>query len=114
MEERGDGELKLASVRAGGGGVLEVWGGELVRERGDWDAGVPLVLKRTRGREPRLFPELATAAAMWQWSSRRWPPGLPERQRRRSAPAAEETEREIERERGGRRQAGPVCKFRKV
>jgi len=24
MEERGDGELKLASVRAGGGGVLEV------------------------------------------------------------------------------------------
>ena len=30
--------------------------------------------------------------------SRRWPPGLPERQRRRSAPAAEEAERE----RGGR------------
>ena len=32
--------------------------------------------------------------------SRRWPPGLPERRRRRSAPAAEEAERE----RGGRRE----------
>ena len=30
--------------------------------------------------------------------SRRWPPGLPERRRRRSVPAAEEAERE----RGGR------------
>ena len=39
MEERGDGELKLAGVRAGGGGVLEVWGRGLARERGDWDAG---------------------------------------------------------------------------
>ena len=126
MEERGDGELKLAGVRAGGGGVLEVRGGGLVRERGDWDAGVPLVLKRTRGREPGLFPELATVAAIWRprsttgaawqgeegssaggsrasglqgcrvwrWSSRRWPPGLPERRWRRSVPAAEETERE--------------------
>ena len=28
----GDGELKLAGVRAGDGGVLEVWGGELARE----------------------------------------------------------------------------------
>jgi len=28
--------------------------------------GVPLVLKRTRIREPGLFPELATAAAMWR------------------------------------------------
>ena len=131
MEERGDGELKLVGVRAGGGGVLEVRGGELARERGDWDAGVLLVLKRTRGGEPGLFLELATAAAMWRprrrsgqrgevkegssaggsgarglrgrrvwrWGSRRWPPGLPERWRRRSAPAAEETERE----RGGGR-----------
>ena len=66
MEERGNGELKLAGVRAGGGGILEVRGGGLARERGDWDAGVPLVLKRTRGREPGLFPELATAAAMWR------------------------------------------------
>ena len=33
---------------------------------------------------------------VWRWSSRRWPPGLPERRRRRSAPAAEETEREEE------------------
>ena len=32
VEERGNGELKLAGVRAGGGGVLEVRGGELVRE----------------------------------------------------------------------------------
>ena len=39
VEEWGDSELKLASVRAGGGGVLEVRGGALARERGDWDAG---------------------------------------------------------------------------
>ena len=142
MEDRGDGELKLAAIRAGGGGVLEVRGGELARELGDWDVGVPLVLKHTRVGEPGLFPELATAAPMWRprsttgaawrgeegssaggsgarglrgcrvwwWSSRRWPPGLPERWRRRSAPATEETERK----RGGRRQAGLVCKFRKV
>ena len=32
MEEWGDGELKLAGVRASGGGVLEVRGGELARE----------------------------------------------------------------------------------
>ena len=32
MEERGDGELELAGVRVGGGGVLEVWGGEVARE----------------------------------------------------------------------------------
>ena len=34
VEERGDGELELAGVRAGSGGVLGVWGGELARERG--------------------------------------------------------------------------------
>ena len=34
MEERGDGELELASIRVGGGGVLGVWGGEVARERG--------------------------------------------------------------------------------
>ena len=66
MEKRGDGELELAGVRVGGGGVLGVWGGELVRERGYWNAGVPLVLTRTREVEPGLFPELATAAARWQ------------------------------------------------
>ena len=66
MEERGDGELKLAGVRVGGGGVLEVRGGELAREQGDWDAGVSLVRKRTRGGQPGLFLELATAAAMWR------------------------------------------------
>ena len=128
VEERVDGELKLAGVRAGSGGVLEVRGGELARELGDWDVGVPLVLKHTRVGEPGLFPELATAAAMWRprsttgaawrgeegssaggsgarglrgcrvwrWSSRRWPPGLPEWQWRRSAPAAEAAEREEE------------------
>ena len=32
VEERGDGELELAGVRAGGGGVLEIWSGEVVRE----------------------------------------------------------------------------------
>ena len=47
MEERGDGELELAGVWAGGGGVLEIWSGEVAREGGDWNAGVPLVLKRT-------------------------------------------------------------------
>ena len=50
VEERGDGELKLAGVRAGGGGVMESWGGKLARERGNWDAGVSLVLKRVRER----------------------------------------------------------------
>ena len=76
MEEQGNGELKLAGVRAGGVCVLEVRGGELARERGYWHAGVYLVLKRTRRREP----------------------------------AAEERERET----GGRRQAGPVCKIRNI
>ena len=32
VEERGDGELKLAGVRVGGGGVLEIWSGEVARE----------------------------------------------------------------------------------
>ena len=41
MEERGNGELELAGVRAGGGGVLEVWGGELARERGEGMRGFP-------------------------------------------------------------------------
>jgi len=66
MEERGDGELELAGVRAGGGGVLGVWGRELAREQGDWNVVVSLVLKRAREGEPGLFPELATAAARWR------------------------------------------------
>ena len=72
MEERDDGELELAGVRAGGGGVLGVWGGELARERGDWNVVVSLVLKRAREGEPRLFPELATAAARWRPRSTTW------------------------------------------
>ena len=32
VEERGDGELELAGVWAGGGGVLEIWSGEVARE----------------------------------------------------------------------------------
>ena len=52
----GNGELKLAGVRVGGGGVLGVWGGELARERGDWNAGVLLVLKRTREGETGALP----------------------------------------------------------
>ena len=32
VEEQGDGELELAGVRVGGGGVLGVWGGEVARE----------------------------------------------------------------------------------
>ena len=32
VEERGDGELELAGVRAGGGGALEIWSGEMARE----------------------------------------------------------------------------------
>ena len=66
MEERGNGELKLAGVRAGGGGILEVWGGGLARERGESDVRVPLVLKCTKEGEPGLFPELAMAAAKWR------------------------------------------------
>ena len=66
VEERGDGELELAGVRAGGGGVLEIWSGEVAREGGDWNAGVPLVLKRMREGKPGLFPELATVAARWR------------------------------------------------
>ena len=48
VEERGDGELEPAGVRAGSGGILEIWSGEVAREGGDWNAGVPLVLKRAR------------------------------------------------------------------
>ena len=130
LEWRVDGELELAGVRVAGGGVLGFWGRELVRERGDWVAGLPQVLKRARDGEPGLFPELAMATArwrprsstgvawqgeegssagwsgarrlrgcrVWQWSSRRWPAALLGGGRRRSAPAAEEAERE----RGGR------------
>ena len=105
VEEQGDGELELASVREGGGGVLGVWGGELARERGDWNAGVLLVLKRTREGELGLFLELATVAARSSGTMR----GRPRRaegglrpslggERRRSAPAVEKAERE----RGGR------------
>ena len=144
MEKRGDGELELAGVRVGGGGVLGVWGRELARERGDWNAGVPLVLKHARewvtGALPRACHGGGDVAAahtagaawrgkegssaggsgarglrecrLWRWSSRRWPPCLPERQRRCSAPVTEAAERE--RGGGGRRQAGLVCKFRKV
>ena len=32
LERWGDGELELAGVRLGGGGVLGVWGGELATE----------------------------------------------------------------------------------
>ena len=32
VEERGDGELELTGVPAGGGGVLEIWSGEVARE----------------------------------------------------------------------------------
>ena len=39
MEERGDSELELAGVRAGGGGVLEIWSGEVAREGRDWNVG---------------------------------------------------------------------------
>ena len=84
------------------------------------------MLKCARDRELGLFPELAMAAAaeldldsvvrggqiqrgvewgqegagcrVWRWSSRRWPAALLGSGRRRSAPAAEEAERE----RGGR------------
>ena len=66
MEERGDGELELTGVPAGGGGVLEIWSGEVAREGWDWNAGNPLVLKRMREGKPGLFPELATAAARWR------------------------------------------------
>ena len=31
-EERGDGELELAGVWVGGGGVMRVWGGEMASE----------------------------------------------------------------------------------
>ena len=72
MEERGDGELELACVLVGGGGVLGVWGGELAREQGDWNAGVPLVLKCAIEGKSGLFPKLATAAARWRlWSTTR-------------------------------------------
>jgi hypothetical protein len=57
MEERGDGELELAGVRADGGGVLGVRGGEMVREREECIA---------RDGELGLSPELATAAARWR------------------------------------------------
>jgi hypothetical protein len=56
VEEWGDGELELAGVLVGGGSVLGVWGLELVRERGDWNAGVLLVLKRMRNGETGALP----------------------------------------------------------
>ena len=56
MEERGDGELELAGVRADGGGVLGVRGGELAREREEYIAGCTLVLRRMRDGELGLSP----------------------------------------------------------
>ena len=41
VEERGDGELEFVGVRVAGGGVLVFWGRELVRKRGERDAGFP-------------------------------------------------------------------------
>ena len=99
------------------------------------------MLKHAREGETGLFPELATAAAMWRptgasgvrgrsgegpargekggeepghdaWkatASRRWPAALPQW---RAAPLC--AGGRGNRERGGRRQARPVCKFRKV
>ena len=70
VEERGDGELELASMWADGGGVLGVRGGELAREREECIAGMLLVLRRSTDGEAGLYPELATAAARWRpWSS---------------------------------------------
>ena len=66
VEERGDGELELAGVRADGGGVLGVRGGELAREQEECVAGCTLVLRRARDGELGLSPELAKAAARWQ------------------------------------------------
>jgi hypothetical protein len=66
VEERGDGELELASVWADGGGVLGVRGGELAREREECVAGCTLVLRRARDGELGLSPKLATAAARWR------------------------------------------------
>jgi hypothetical protein len=48
VEKRGDGELELAGVRVGGGGVLGVWGGELARERGLECGGSPSAEARER------------------------------------------------------------------
>ena len=142
MEERGDGDLELAGVRAGGGGVLEVWGGELARERGKRAAGVPLVLKRKREGEPGIFPELATAAAMWRtrsttgvaWRGKRGSitggvgpggcggaacgggaagGGLPAFLSSGGATLCRRQRKQRERERR-KMTAGPVCNFRKV
>ena len=70
LEERGDSELELAGMRADGGGVLGVRGGELAREREECVAGMLLLLWHLRDGEAGLFPELYTAAARWRpWSS---------------------------------------------
>ena len=132
LEWRVNGELELTGVRVAGGGVLGFWGGELVRERGDWVAGLPLVLKRARDGEPGLFPELATATTRWRprsstgvaWRGKEAPAwvgvgpggrggaacgggaaggGLPALPRQRRRRSAPAAE-EAERERGGRRE----------
>ena len=48
------------------GGVLEVWGWDLARGRGETNEGVLQVLMRTKGRELGHFPELSTATARWR------------------------------------------------
>ena len=68
----GDGEVAAAELDWG------AWRGEEGSSAG-WSGA-----RRLRG------------CRVWRWCSRRWPPGLPERRRHRSAPAAEETEREEE------------------
>ena len=60
------GSTVSSSSPAFGWPVAAFWGRELVRERGDWVAGLPQVLKRARDGEPGLFPELATATARWR------------------------------------------------
>ena len=101
------------------GSVLGFWGRGLVRERGDWVAGLPLVLKRVRDGEPGLFHELAMVTARWRpWSSTgvEWvqrvagaPRAVVEQQevacgppRWRAALALRRQQSEAERERGGR------------
>ena len=66
LEVRGDCELELTGIWVVGGDVLGVLGRERVRQGGESETGLLLVLRRVRVGELRLCSELSTATARWR------------------------------------------------
>ena len=66
------GEVSSPGFKRGGGGVLRRGSEDRARERGDWVAGVPLLLGRSLEGSGGLCRGRSTAAARWRPSGRFW------------------------------------------